>query len=688
VTAVPARDANDATWYVLRYPEDFAPRAGAKNEPAAPFGAPSSPYLSPSLLFDAARGVLELLPEPPASPADSPPGVAIEPGGDIYRVDDHGELVVIRCDGSSAPLVCEPGVLAQPAGLALDRRGLLYVADPAAHRVVVLTPIDAHVVAILAGSESTGPLIEPVDVAVSPSGRVYVADREGGKIAIFSGAMRPLGVFETAAMPGGKARPIAVMVDADETVLVADAELPRLLRYSPAGERLADVELTSLTAPLAGGDLARGALERAYGDRMPRFLIGACGPCAPSNDAGARLSEVHRALRLLSLGLGRRFTQTGCFVSAALDGGRLGVPWHHIDVELSDEPPPGTSVTVETFTSDSPTPKTAEWKAPVDRNGRLVPFLLSRPEQLVQSGRGRYLWVKVTLSTQDGAGTPSVRAVRAYYPRVSWLDLLPSAYRRDPESAVFLERFLSLFEHVFTGVENRYEEFSRELNPDAAPPEVLDWLAALVDLSFDPSWPAARRRALLGAAMELYRTRGTIAGIERYVEIYTGIKPVIAEGFLERPGSPAYLGRAGSVVGCGWALVGPGASAGATPDTALWERFAHRFTVYVYLDDACDRDVMLRAVDRIVEVNKPAHTVHQLEAIYPDARVGVQSRVGLDFVLGAAEAPDLRVGGRSDEGGSSGAEAARDGAPGSVLGVDSVLGAQRPGGSRGLGEEL
>jgi phage tail-like protein len=683
---MPAHDANDATWYVLRYAEDFAAPAGEPPDPTAPFAVPSSPYLQPTLLYDQLRGVLELQPEAAPTAADPPRGIAVDVGGDIYRIDDDGQLMVLRCNGTSAPLLCEPRVLAQPAGLALDRRGFLYVADPAAARVVVLLPDDGSVQAILGGGGTLGALIEPVDVAVSPAGLVYVADCVGGRIAIFSAGMRPLVSFTTVAAAGRAPLPIAVMIDANGDLLVADAYLPRLQRYAADTTRLADVDLGSLLAPLAGGDIARGALDRAYGDRVPRFLVGSCGPCAaPENDGGARLAEVHRALRLLALTLGRRFAPMGVFISRALDGGTPGVPWHRVEVELNGDPPASARVLVETFTSDDPAPATVTWTAPHDATGAAIPFARDRPEQLVLSPHGRFLWLRVTLVSDDGNATPSVQAIRAFYPRVSWLDLLPTAYRRDPDAAVFLDRFLALFEHVFTGVEDRYVEFSRDLNPDAAPRAVIDWLAALIDLAFDPSWPVERRRALVGEAMALYRARGTIAGIERYVEVYTGIRPSIVEGFLERPLRPPFLGRPGNVLGCGLPILGCGPSPAMLPDDQLWARFAHRFTIYVYVDDACDAEVTLRAVDRIVEVNKPAHTVHRSEAIFPEARVGVQSRVGLDLVLGAATAGKMQVGDGGSEGPGSGTKI---GGPGGVVGVDAVLGARRPQYVRRLDVEL
>jgi phage tail-like protein len=680
---MPSSDANNATWYVLRYAEDFvAPTGTAQPSPSSPFEVPSRPYLESTLLFDQRGGVLQLDYMASQAAAEPPPGLALDVDGDIYRVDETGLLVVVRCDGSSVRMPCEPGVLAQPAGLALDRRGYLYAADPAAHRVVVLDPDDGTVRTILGGGGPAGILLEPVDVAVSPSGRIYIADRAGGRVAVFSAAMKPLASFASAAAHNHAPQPIAVMIDAAGNLLVADAWLPRLLKYTPDGARLLDIDLSSLVAPLAGGDLAMGALGRAYGDRMPRFIIGSCGPCAtPDNDGGERLAEVHRALRLLALSLGRRFEPSGIFISRALDGGRPAILWHRIEVELHGQPAPGTQVLVETFSSDSATPGTPQWDSPRDRANAAIPFIPDRSEQLVQSPRGRFLWLRVTLRTEDGLATPSVRAIRAFYPRVSWFDLLPTAYRRDPESASFLDRFLALFEHVFTGIEDRYVDFSRQLDPEAAPLEVINWLAALIDLAFDPSWPLERRRRLVSEAISLYRKRGTIAGIERYVEIYTGVRPEIIEGWLERPGRPSFLGRPGSVLGCGLPLLGCNPSQAVSPDDELWARYAHRFTLFVYLNDRCDAEVTLRAVERIIEANKPAHSSHAIRAVFPDARVGMQSRVGLDLVLGAATAPSVRLGG-------GGLTAVQNASPAGVLGVDSVLGARRPEYVRRLEQEL
>src|SRR5439155_22760559 len=129
-------------------------------------------------------------------------------------------------------------------------------------------------------------------------------------------------------------RPVAVMIDEDGTILVADESFPRLLHFDPEGRPLADVELASAAAR-AASEVALDALEPAYGRRMPRFLAAVCPPatrtdcdCDPklANEAGARLADVHRALRLLRLRLGRKFEPGGFVVSRADDGGLPGPP--------------------------------------------------------------------------------------------------------------------------------------------------------------------------------------------------------------------------------------------------------------------------------------------------------------------------------------------------------------------------
>jgi hypothetical protein len=167
--------------------------------------------------------------------------------------------------------------------------------------------------------------------------------------------------------------------------------------------------------------------------------------------------------------------------------------------------------------------------------------------------------------------------------------------------------------------------------------------------------------------MDLYRRRGTIAGLRKYVEIYTGTAPVIIEAFLSRPGQPSFL--AGSAVLGSGMLLSP-SSATQTPNSALTDAYAHRFTVLVYPGDECLTQTLLPVVDRIITINKPAHTIHTLRAVYPDARVGTQDTIGVDLVVGGATMPHAQLGGAGESG--------HPNAGAAVLGVNAVLGNQRP----------
>jgi phage tail-like protein len=289
--------------------------------------------------------------------------------------------------------------------------------------------------------------------------------------------------------------------------------------------------------------------------------------------------------------------------------------------------------------------------------------------------RGRFLWVRLRLRGARAhrgdalaLATPSVRAVRIVAPRLSYLGYLPAVFGRrdeeDPSGALFLERFLGLFEKRLTSIESRFEDVARELNPFAASDDWLRFLGTWFDLAFDPSWPRERRAALVAEALDLYRQRGTVAGLRRYVEIYTGRSPAILEGFQVRP-------RSGLVVGChgvlGCAALG-GLDVDAATSEALLDAYAHRFTLVAYVDDDCQREVMGPVIQAIVESSRPAHTLVDVQIVSAEARIGMQSTIGVDLVLGDAQ-PSL-----APLGTSSAPPASR---PVPVLGLDAVLGAPR-----------
>ncbi len=259
--------------------------------------------------------------------------------------------------------------------------------------------------------------------------------------------------------------------------------------------------------------------------------------------------------------------------------------------------------------------------------------------------RGRYLWIRLIFygprsdSGDDSAAhTPALHSVRALMPRLSYLTYLPATYarrdkRNDPSGALFLERFLALFEYKLTEIEAVYESVSTLLSPETRDEHWLRYVAAWLGLVFDQSWSVQRRRQLVLEAADLYQRRGTPAALQRFLEIYTGRRPALLEGYQWRPSAALVIGRSGRL-GC--------SLLGGIP--CNYQPYAHRFTLFVFLEEGCDLEAREPAIRNIVETLKPAHVEYTLCFVLPKTRIGIQSRVGIDTVVGDIDEPVFHLG--------------------------------------------
>ena len=105
------------------------------------------------------------------------------------------------------------------------------------------------------------------------------------------------------------------------------------------------------------------------------------------------------------------------------------------------------------------------------------------------------------------------------------LKYLPDIYADDS----FLAGFLGLFDSFWLPLERQIGQMHRYFDPVVTPSELLPWLGTWVDLVLDENWPEERRRALIGAAADLYRRRGTVKGLRDYLAVYMGLTPQILE---------------------------------------------------------------------------------------------------------------------------------------------------------------
>ena len=331
------------------------------------------------------------------------------------------------------------------------------------------------------------------------------------------------------------------------------------------------------------------------------------------------------------------------------DSAETGCTWHRL--MLDAQIPQGTAITVRARAADDPELLLqGQWlpqPSPYLRDdGAEIPYfdpwadmdpLPDRAgtwELLFQEVRGRYVQIELTLSG-TGRSTPAVRALRAWYPRFSYLQrYLPAIYREDAVAASFGERWLANFEGFYTALEDRIDRVSALFDPSTAPPDALDWLACWFGIALDPLWSEDRRRFFIEHADQLYRRRGTLAGVAIALRLYLEdnpgdwlFDPACEDGKVRI--IEAYRTRG---IG-GLALGDP-----TDPGTGGWRpitradvvRFAHRFTVLAPHDLT---DEQMDMVQRIVLLEKPAHTAFEIKRYWDLFRVG-EARLGLDTQLG------------------------------------------------------
>lgn len=239
------------------------------------------------------------------------------------------------------------------------------------------------------------------------------------------------------------------------------------------------------------------------------------------------------------------------------DSGQPGCVWHRVILDASI--PAGSTITVYSRAADSLeafAEPDAGWRRepPLHRRaeGSELPFSTPFPRMatwdvLLQGAVGRYLELRLKLRS-DGRVTPRVAALRAYYPRFSYLEhYLPAVWRDDPVSADFVARFLANPEGIFTGIEDRIAAVHRLFDPARVDPEFLPWLARWFGATLDDAWTEAQQRFFLRHAPALFAWRGTARGVAAAVRLALDPAPRdalfedapggvhLAESFLKRP---------------------------------------------------------------------------------------------------------------------------------------------------------
>lgn len=594
------------------------------------------------------QGLLQYLPPPPLARGCGPCEwylVTPAPAARALRRDACQGCIPVR--GAAGVL----GTLVAPVAIAV-RRHRIAVADPGAGVVWVWSrsgSVSSAVITV-AGARL---------VAFAPWGELLVIVDGGSTVLRFGPSGEPRGALKAPLPPlppGGAVdrlaagsdcavwlvtREPAVAIDGSTTMSYhlwrADRE-DAAFRPATLAELAGAFTPTGITAASSVGF----CLAESGADGLAGVTCYAWADCAqlPAVTPGAPPVRERR----------------GQLLTTVIDSGIPRCRWHRVRVDA--DVPFGTALEVAVATMESATtppqgvatppwgppfpagaPHPSDWQATKARD-----FLVDQPP-------GRFALVRLRL-TGDAVATPRVRRVRLDMPRVTSLERLPAVYREEPDAADFTERFLSLFDATVGDLDRAIERAPALLDADGVPDAALPWLARFLDIVLDASWTSAQRRAIIDAAPELYRKRGTVAGLTQTIELVMGATPVIEELPLERlwgalnrttvVSGTRLFGRARARVTLDRSTLGsaPVRSFGDSaqdPFTQLAFRFRVLMPPGPSLAPKSGRD----RLTRLVTSQKPAHTAATVRVGGTGFIVGVWANVGVDSVLGSVAPPIL-----------------------------------------------
>jgi phage tail-like protein len=158
---------------------------------------------------------------------------------------------------------------------------------------------------------------------------------------------------------------------------------------------------------------------------------------------------------------------------------------------------------------------------------------------------------------------------------------LPGLYQEDELARALTAAFDDAYAPVLSTIDN----LEAYLDPALTPEDFLDWLGGWVGLVLDETWPIERRRALVAVASQIYRRRGTAAGLSMQLKLLTSGEIAVTDSG-----------------GVSWSKT-PGSK---PPGDAS-------YAVAVRVKPAKKESIDAAKLDALVAAAKPAHVTHAVE---------------------------------------------------------------------------
>lgn len=592
--------------------------------------------------------------------------------------------------------------LTQPRGLAVDVNDRLFIAETGGNRLLVYDLWSERLIrrVVLPGSRPTDLAAHGNDVyAVLSATRAIVrlTARSGAvSVPLPAGCTEPSRIAISSA---GVAAILEKAGTADARVWFGDARLPSIdVPLATDVEWQSDQVLVVARQP--GADFHRYEIKSGEVVVLPSLRargydglgIVATPDCLDGSTATTRGRRIgfwtSKGFRD-AVAARPVFERAGRVTTFRLDSGAYQTVWGRLFVDACI--PAGADLRVHYIVADEPEEETPMLRVPPanvekitikrpDLSPPMPPAVLApgpvgatRPLHLRESGRelpwtpfaegdrfdtyeapidappGRFLWITLELRGNTRV-SPKVRCIRAEYPSHDYLRRLPQTLSREAGAASFLLRYLAMFEGFFGETEARGVDRDLLLEPRSTPAECLPWLASFVGLVLDERWAHApspdghgfidARREIIRQAAWLFRYRGTVPGLKKFIELYVNVPVLIMEHYRMRGIGAAVLGDEGtafssSIVGVGFRIGGAVGRETAMPiDGSVQDAFrthAHRFTVIVPASLTEEQGDVVR---QIIKVHRPAHTIFDVCTAGVGMRVGRGLMAAISSVIG------------------------------------------------------
>lgn len=562
-----------------------------------------------------------------------------------------------------------PGEVLNPAKIEMDKR-TLWIVDKGDEEV------NGRVQAFSREHFQIKYIIEdlqrPIDIALDGEGTLYILDSKSKQINVYENSGRKTGVsFGQEQLR----TPVGLAIGKDNILYVIDKGYRGFLRFSTKGEFKGVVgNFNKVSEALQFSHIAidnNGNLFTAAEDSGSIYQFDPDGsyvgviqiPEATSvsgivvDHAGNLYVGTDRGIAFLTIQ--NEYTkEQGIYYSKSLDSGIEACQWHRVALEA--ELPQKSVFQLYFYASDDLRLKneidqiisdpdiTTQEKVKI-LDDKIPASSWVGPEKnpddmLFRGKRGRYLWLKLVLSTFDDTVAPSITQMKLFYPRISYLRYLPAIYQEDPYSKEFLERFLSLFESVFYDLETDITHVFKYFDPKTVPRAFLSWLSSWLNMALEEEWPEETKRRFIEQASLLYKLKGTPEGIRKLIELYIAKRPVIME--YTSMIKPMVLRKDGQFrLGIDSLLLQTPVRGFRLGDDSILGRvalrdkvqspedpflpLAHRFMVILDLTPEESKKYE-KGIRRILNDEKPAHTLYMLRITKGGAGVGIWSYVGVN----------------------------------------------------------